>query len=169
MVEIGTAVQILNIWDHALICSYDGILCFSGVKVTYSIFNGIYYKWFFRCTSLFCLIHASRNLESEKLPLLLLQHLFSSLMTRAGQPVTHMRSTNSKPQPSNQFLMDKIMSRHTFVLVREAVSLGYTSNTKKTLLQPAFHSDFNLSNKIHIYLPCGSSSSIFFVFFPCFL
>jgi len=38
---------------------------------------------------------------------------------RAGQPVTHMSSTNSKPQPSNQFPMDKIK-------LREAFSLGYT-------------------------------------------
>ncbi|ROL33049.1 hypothetical protein DPX16_5944 [Anabarilius grahami] len=52
---------------------------------------------------------------------------FSSLMTRAGQPVNHMRSTNSKPQPSIQFPKDKIKPRPTFVLVPEAVSLGYTS------------------------------------------
>jgi len=37
---------------------------------------------------------------------LLQQHLFSDDVftgVRAGQPVTHMRSTNSKPQPFNQF------------------------------------------------------------------
>jgi len=32
-----------------------------------------------------------------------LSHLFSSLMMWAGPPVTHMRSANSKPSPSNQF------------------------------------------------------------------
>jgi len=40
--------------------------------------------------------------------------IISSLMTGAGQPVTHMRSANSKPQPSNQFPMDKIKPRPNF-------------------------------------------------------
>jgi len=48
------------------------------------------------------------------------QNIFSSLMMRAEQPVTHMRSTNSKPQPSNQFPTDKIKPRPTFVLAPEA-------------------------------------------------
>lgn len=45
----------------------------------------------------------------------------------AGQAVTYMRSTNGKPQPFNQFPMDKIKSRPTFFLVQEADSLRYTS------------------------------------------
>jgi len=44
---------------------------------------------------------------------------------RAGEPFT-LRSTNSKPQPVNQFLTDKIKPWPTFVLVRSHV-LGYTS------------------------------------------
>jgi len=44
-------------------------------------------------------------------------------VVRAGQTVTHIRSTNSKPQPSNQS-MYKIRFRPTFVLVRKAISLG---------------------------------------------
>jgi len=40
---------------------------------------------------------------------------------RAGQPVTRMRSTNRKPQPSNQLPMEKIKSRPTFFLVQEDV------------------------------------------------
>jgi len=49
----------------------------------------------------------------------LLQHLFfDDVFTGAivGQPVTHMRSTNRNPQPSNQFPIDKIKSRPTFFL-----------------------------------------------------
>jgi len=41
--------------------------------------------------------------------------------TRAGQPVTHMKSTNSKPQRSNQFPRDNIKSRPTSVLVQYAI------------------------------------------------
>jgi len=47
------------------------------------------------------------HLESEHLPL----PLAASLMTRAGQPVTRMRSANSKPQPSNQFPTGTIKPR----------------------------------------------------------
>jgi len=43
------------------------------------------------------------------------------------QPVTHMSSTNSKPQLNNQFPTDKIKSRPKCFLIRETVSLGYTS------------------------------------------
>jgi len=35
---------------------------------------------------------------------------------REGKPVTHMSSTNSKPQPSNQFFKDKIKFSPTFYL-----------------------------------------------------
>lgn len=38
------------------------------------------------------------------------------------QPVTHMTSTNSKPEPCNKFPMDKIKSLPTFFLVPDAVS-----------------------------------------------
>jgi len=50
------------------------------------------------------------------------QHLISFLMTRAGlQPVTHMRSANSKPQPSNQFPTDTIKPRpHVFLFQLKA-------------------------------------------------
>jgi len=34
--------------------------------------------------------------------------------TRVGQSVTYMRSTKSKPQPSNQFPLDKIKFHSTF-------------------------------------------------------
>jgi len=43
--------------------------------------------------------------------------------TRVGQPVTHFRWTNRKPQPSNQFSKGKIKSRPNFFLVLEAISL----------------------------------------------
>jgi len=49
---------------------------------------------------------------------------------RAGQPVTQMTSTNSKPHPSNQLLMNKIKSCK-FFLVREAISLGRLRQNKK--------------------------------------
>jgi len=74
-------------------------------------------------TSLFlkfmCLLIFNLNI----LPSLFQQHLFSDdvfIVVRAGQPVTHMRSTNNKPQPSNQFPMDKIKLRPTFFPVQEA-------------------------------------------------
>jgi len=57
-----------------------------------------------------------------------LQGLFSDDVftgVRAGQPVTHMRSTNSKPQPFNQFPLNKSKSHPTFILAREAVSLQF--------------------------------------------
>jgi len=34
---------------------------------------------------------------------------------KAGQPVTHMRATNSKPQPSKQFHMNKFLPAHYFL------------------------------------------------------
>jgi len=62
----------------------------------------------------------------------LLRHLFSDdafIGVRAGQPVAHMRSTNSKPQPSNQFPTDKIKLHPTYFLVREAVSFREEQQT----------------------------------------
>jgi len=50
---------------------------------------------------------------------------------RAKQPVTHMRSTNRKHQPSKQFPMDKIKSRPSFSLVPEAVSLTSHNREEK--------------------------------------
>jgi len=49
--------------------------------------------------------------------LIRMTYSYSSLMMimGAGQPVTHMRSTNSKRQPSNQFPTDKIKPRLHFV------------------------------------------------------
>jgi len=55
-------------------------------------------------------------------------------MMRAGQPVTHMRSTNSKPPPSNQFPSDKI--KNNFLL-------DIRHNREKRLSQLSFHADFN--------------------------
>jgi len=82
--------------------------------------KSVYCKWFIGahhyCVKFMFLIILNQNIFSS-----LLQHLFSSLMMRAGQPVTHMRSTNSKPQPSNQFTTDKIKPRPTFVLVPETI------------------------------------------------
>jgi len=50
---------------------------------------------------------------------------FNGMM--AGQLVYHIRSTNSKPQPSNKFPMDKIKSRTTFFLVQKAILLQNSS------------------------------------------
>jgi len=56
------------------------------------------------------------------------QHLFSSLMTKVGQPVTHMRSANSKPQPYNQFHTDTIKPRpHLIMFFQKRFSLRYGS------------------------------------------
>jgi len=64
--------------------------------------------------------------------------LFSSLMMTTclltqgrDQPVTHMRSTNSKPQPSNQFHMDKIKSRPTCFLIRVPFHTDLYHNRKE--------------------------------------
>lgn len=51
---------------------------------------------------------------------------FLILFLYAGDVFTWYHS-KSKPQPSNQLPMDKIKSRPTFFLVREAASLWYTS------------------------------------------
>lgn len=59
---------------------------------------------------------------------------------RVGQPVTHMRSTNSKPEPSNQLPFDKIKSRPIVFLVQEATI--YVIIRKKKLLQLQFLADF---------------------------
>jgi len=56
-------------------------------------------------------------LNPNNFPSLLQRHLFSDdvfTSVRAGQPVTHRRSTNSKPQPSIKFPMDEIQSRPTW-------------------------------------------------------
>jgi len=63
---------------------------------------------------------------------------------RAGQPVNHIRSTNSKQQ-SNQFQI-KIKSSPTFLFYfSKADSLGYTSQWEKSLSQLLFHANLNMS------------------------
>jgi len=98
----------------------------------------VYSKWFIGahhyCVKFMFLVILNQNIFSS-----LLQHLFSSLMTRAGQPVTHMRSTNSKPQPSNQFPTDKIKPRPTFVLVWEAFHSDIRHNREEDDDQLPFH------------------------------
>lgn len=54
--------------------------------------------------------------------------------------MTHMRSTNSKPEPSNQLPFDKIKSRPIVFLVQEATI--YVIIRKKKLLQLQFLADF---------------------------
>jgi len=73
-----------------------------------------------------CLVILNQNIFPS-----VLQHLFSSLMLRAEQPVTHMRLANSKPRVSNQFPINKIKPRPTFVLVWEAVSLRSMAQLEK--------------------------------------
>jgi len=47
-----------------------------------------------------------------------------------GQPVTHMRSTNSNPQPSNQFPMDKIKpAQHLFLFEKPRKCHNRKENT----------------------------------------
>ena len=79
------------------------------------------------------------------------QHLFSSLMMWAGQPVTHMRSANSKPQPSNQFPTDKIKPRPHLILFQKRFAVIYGTAGKKRLSQLLFHDDFRTDNLIDLF------------------
>jgi len=70
-------------------------------------------------------------------------------MTKAGQPVTHMRSTNSKPQPSNQFSTYKIKPRPTFVLVWEAFYLHIRHNRLEKTSSTSVSCDFKTRIRKH--------------------
>jgi len=88
---------------------FGELFLLKSLKWTILIFYGIsQYKCLsdFSMHLSFCLVIYNQN----NFPSLLQQHLLSCMFTgmRAGQPVTHMRSTNSKPQPSNQVPKDKI-------------------------------------------------------------
>jgi len=69
---------------------------------------------------------------------LLQQHLFSDDMFTGV--FAHMRSTNSKAQRSNQFLMDKIKSWLTFFMIEKLFHSDVTKG-KKGLLTLRFETN----------------------------
>jgi len=94
------------LFNHIL-WPFSGFLCMWSLSLDLSVDS------FHICQ--FYLADSRMNLVSlwQHLPLNLtkgpVSHLFSD-------NITHMRSTNRKPQPSNQFPMDKIKSHPTFFL-----------------------------------------------------
>jgi len=82
---------------------------------------------------------------------------------RVGQPVTHMKSTNSKPQRSNQFQMDKIKSC-TYVLQLFLFEKPFNSNVHHNKEEKTFilkrSTNYNITNIQLMSCVCRNSHDV---------